>query len=211
MVIAMCNAYDIGKKIRPGHRALWEKSTRDRLADLPKTHTIRKTNPGLVVQLDESGEIVPEIMRWGFSRKFNPCINNARADKIVAGKSMWSPAWESGRRCLIPVEAFYEWSGPKGSKQAHRIRATDIDDDHWMWMAGVWERSSDPELGLCYSMVTTTPNPAMEPIHNRMPVIVPFDRTEGYLRDDDPLELLEPYAGDLETPECESPLKAAKG
>jgi len=37
MVIAMCNAYDIGKKIRPGHRALWEKSTRDRLADLPKS------------------------------------------------------------------------------------------------------------------------------------------------------------------------------
>ena len=145
-------------------------------------------------------------MRWGFDRRINPCINNSRADKIVAGRSMWAKAWEEKHRCLIAVEAFYEWSGPKGQKQAHRIRATDIDPDHWMWMAGVWEEHA--EHGMCYSMITTTPNAAMERIHNRMPVILPFEATEQFLNADDPVGLLVPYGGELETPECESPLKS---
>jgi putative SOS response-associated peptidase YedK len=202
----MCNAYDIGAKIRPGHNTRSEKILRERIASLPKTRTIRKTDPGLVVRLNDDGEREPEIMRWGFDRKINPCINNTRADKIVAGRSMWSKAWSERWRCLIAVEAFYEWSGPKGHKQAHRIRATDLDPDHWMWMAGVWEEHA--EHGLCYSMITTTPNAAMEHIHNRMPVILPFAKTDEFLNGDDPVDLLAPYNGELETPECESPLKS---
>ncbi|MGK0189805.1 MAG: putative SOS response-associated peptidase YedK [Verrucomicrobiales bacterium] len=74
-----------------------------------------------------------------------------------------------------------------------------------MWMAGVWEEHA--EHGQCYSMITTTPNAAMERIHNRMPVILPFAKTDEFLNGDDPVDLLAPYNGDLETPECESPLK----
>ena len=77
----MCNAYDIGEKLRPGHRAAWDRLLRERFRELPKTGTIRKTDAGLVVARRESGDLVPEIMRWGFSRSLNPCINNARAEK----------------------------------------------------------------------------------------------------------------------------------
>ena len=205
----MCNVYDIGPKIRPGHKTRSEKTIRERSAELPKTRTIRKTDPGLVVRLGNDGKRDPEIMRWGFHRRINPCINNTRADMIVAGRSMWSKAWSEKCRCLIPTEAYYEWSGPKGHKQAHRIRATDIDSDHWMWMAGVWEEHA--EIGLCYSMITTTPNAAIEQIHNRMPVILPFGRMDEFLNAEDPVDLLVPYSGEMETPECESPLKFRPG
>ena len=201
----MCNAYDIGAKIRPGHNPGWEK-----LADLPKRSPIRKTDSGLVVRRAPSGELEPQIMRWGFYRHFNASINNTRADKIASESPIWTPAWKNRQRCLIAVDAFFEWSGPRGSKQAHRIRTANMGEDDWMWMAGVWEESTDPNLDLCYSMVTTEANAAMAPIHDRMPVILPPDMIDEYLDAENPLGLLVPFSGALETPECESPLQSKR-
>ena len=52
---------------------------------------VRKTAPGIVVLADER----VEIMRWGFTRHFNPVINNARSDKLVSG--MWAEAFRERR------------------------------------------------------------------------------------------------------------------
>ena len=104
----MCNIY----RISP--RRGTDKDVHSRIAaavgKIPSL-LVRKSDPGIVVLADER----VEIMRWGFSRSFNPTINNARSDKLESG--MWAEAFRE-RRCVIPVSAFYEWGqGIGGRKQ----------------------------------------------------------------------------------------------
>jgi putative SOS response-associated peptidase YedK len=65
-------------------------------------------------------------------------------------------------------------------------------------LAGLWERwGKDADAVETYTIVTCPPNDALAPIYNRMPVILDDDGYEAWLREG-PLELLRPYAGELE-------------
>lgn len=167
----MCNLYDIGKGKR-NDRA-WVAKAVKALEKLPKRTGIRKTDKGLVIVKNASGELEPQIMRWGFHRAFNPSVNNTRSDKLES--AMWAESFQQ-RRCLIPVMTFYEWTGPQGHKQTYRF---DSPDEDWLWVAGIWESSQD--YGLCYSMITTDANEQMAPIHERMPAVLRSDFAEAYL------------------------------
>lgn len=201
----MCNAYNLGRRDRIVIETDWEKEVLKVLDELDGTELVRPTTPGVVVR-KEGSALIPEIMRWGFHRHFNPSINNTRSEKVIEGGSMWSAAWRD-RRCLIAVQSFYEWSGPKGSKQAHRI-STHENRDRWMWFAGIWEENK--EMGRCYSMLTSAANSDMAPIHDRMPVILERGTFEHYLDEESPIDLLVPWKGKLFTPECLSPLAKKK-
>ena len=136
----MCNLYDVGAGRRHGPEIL-ETSVAEAIKQLEKRLGIRKTDPGVVARKSD-GEWIGETMRWGFERPVNPCINNARSEKL--GGQMWNKAWREKRRCLIPVDTFYEWSGPKGSKRTHAFQSED--DELLLWAAGLWEESSDPRF-----------------------------------------------------------------
>lgn len=192
----MCNTY----LVIPRHGA--EKGLRAMVSaaagKLPSP-LVRKSDPGIVVLADER----VEIMRWGFRRSFNPSINNARSDKLETG--MWKDAFHE-RRCVIPMSLFYEWGpGIGGRKQASEFQ--DPADDY-LWVAGIWEEN--PDLGSCYSMVTTDASPLMAPIHNRMPAILLPDEVGDYLagaRD----WIFRPFPGALIVTPCASPLVKTKG
>ncbi len=70
--------------------------------------------------------------------------------------------------------------------------------------AGLWETWRSPEEELVHSctIITTTPNELMAPIHNRMPVILPREAEALWLNQDaDPAELKEllvPYTSSME-------------
>ncbi len=196
----MCNLYDVG----PGQnedRVTWEKEVREAIRELPKQFNLRPTDLGLVVLLRDEA-LQPEVMRWGFKREFNPALTNARDDKL-SGR-MWNKAWRERRRCVIAMSAFYEWSGPKGHKQTHAIERQ---DQGWMWAAGLWEPQSDPGVGDCYTMITTSANAAIEPIHDRMPAFVEWEEVASFLSAEDPLDLIRPFAGSMHVFDCENPLK----
>lgn len=187
----MCNTYRIIPK--PGKR---EKLSGRISAEVEKlgSKLVRKSDPGVVVLADER----VEIMRWGFHRSFNPAINNARSDKMETG--MWRDAIQS-HRCVIPMSLFYEWgAGAGGRKQAHEFRNA---DDDFLWVAGIWEER--PELGNCYSMVTTEAPPLMAPIHHRMPAVMFADEVATYLSVEAKWSF-KPFAGDLLVTPCDSPL-----
>ena len=184
----MCNLYDVGPSPRKS-RFEWEGQVRDAVGEM---NYVAPKKPGIVVR-QIGGEMRPVVMRWGFSRPWSPCINNARDDKLD-GRT-WSDAFKN-RRCILPVRRFYEWSGVKGSKTKHSIQA---DRDHWFWIAGIWEDHPNPEVGLSYSMLTTSANQQMEAIHKRMPAILPVESLEDYLTESDkaPEKHILPYGGDL--------------
>ena len=125
---------------------------------------------------------------------------NARAESIAS-----SPAYRHSfrtKRCLIPADGFYEWLRTPSGRQPYYISAPDSCP---LAFAGLWstwhDRSSDiPPLRSC-TIATTTPNPLMAQIHNRMPVILPPEAWDRWLdRRTDPgelLALLRPFTGDL--------------
>ena len=162
-----------------------------------KSDLVSKSDPGVVMR--EDGRV--EVMRWGFHRSFNPSINNARSDKLESG--MWAEAFHE-RRCVIPMSLFYEWGpavgGKGGHKQAHEFH--DPEDDY-LWVAGIWEEN--PELGPCYSMVTTASSPLMSPIHDRMPALLRPEEMAEYLAGSGRWDF-QPFAGPLVVTPCESPL-----
>lgn len=187
----MCNTYVI--KPKRGAQGLAQRVS-EATAKLASA-LVRKSDPGVVMRAD--GRV--EIMRWGFHREFNPAINNARSDKLEGG--MWKEAFHD-RRCVIPMTLFYEWGpGVAGRKQAHEFH--DPDDD-FLWVAGIWEET--PDLGPCYSMVTTAASALMAPIHDRMPAILKPDDIQEFLAGTG-LWKFEPFSGQLAVKPCESPLK----
>jgi len=186
----MCNTYVVRPKRGAKGLAQRVSEATARLA----AELVRKSDPGVVVRPE--GQV--EIMRWGFHRKFNQAINNARSDKLEGG--MWKEAFHE-RRCVIPMSLFYEWGpGSGGRKQAHECHDP---DDGYLWAAGIWEENKD--LGPCFTMVTTAASPLMAPIHGRMPALMQPEEVEEYLAVSGPWNF-QPFTGPLVIAPCESPL-----
>jgi len=164
----MCNAYELGKRGGSFPSRVKATSVRE-LLSIDAFRLVRRTDKAPVIT--SGGDLV--TMRWGFDRKGLGPINNSRSDKLDS--PMWKEPFEK-RRCLVPVAAFYEWSGPKGQKRTHRFTSP---NDGWFLMAGIWEESETH--GPCFSMITTAANSKMEPIHHRMPAILSPQEAEAYL------------------------------
>jgi putative SOS response-associated peptidase YedK len=118
-------------------------------------------------------------MRWGLlpfwakDQKLAYSTFNARAEALQTLPT-FREAYKRGRRCLVPVDSFYEWktlTGPK-DKQPYAIGRV---DKRLTVMAGLWEswKSPDGETIRSFTIITTTPNPFMAALHTRMPVILP--------------------------------------
>lgn len=124
-------------------------------------------------------------MRWGlmpshtanvrgravFDGQENPIITpiNARSETVHSNGSF---KWSFGeRRCLIPASGFYEWKEIGGVKIPFWIH---LKNRPWMAFAGVysWWKSPNGKLVPSCAIITTVANKFMEPIHDRMPVIL---------------------------------------
>ena len=197
----MCNLYDVGVSPNETPKG-WEKRMGEEISRWKKPLNIRKTDPGFVAR-KVKGEITPSAMRWGFVREFNNSLNNARSDKLENG--FWSSTWKREQRCIVPVAAFYEWTGARGRKQTYAIRAGDSSN---LWVAGLWEQNPKAVTndGYCFTMITTDANPAMSGIHHRMPSLLSYEEVEEFLESKDPIQLIRPWEGDLEIFPCENPL-----
>ena len=104
---------------------------------------------------------------------------NARSETL-ATKPSFRNAFRK-RRCLIVADGFYEWTGPKGQKQAWYIT---LPSDGPFGFAGLWElwRADDrkTELRSC-AIITIDASPGLRDIHNRMPVILQAGAYDAWL------------------------------
>ncbi len=117
-------------------------------------------------------------------------VNNTRTDKL--GSFFWRYSFEE-RRCLIPVTAWAEAEGPKGSKTRTWLSRPDAG---LFAIAGIWRETQ--EWGLAYSMVMTDACDAAQ-CHTRMPVLL-AEEDHATWTDGAPAEALalcRPWAGDL--------------
>ncbi len=123
-----------------------------------------------------------EFLRWGlipFWAK-DPSIGN-RTINARSETAAKSPAFREAfrkRRCLIPISGFYEWAVMEGSRGKQAWYITPATGDFLM-LAGLWDRWTPPgeqESLETFTILTTSPNSLLEPIHNRMPVILSSDQ-----------------------------------
>jgi putative SOS response-associated peptidase YedK len=178
---------------------------------------IAPSQPVPVVRLTADGKRVIDAVRWGLIpswSKDKPKLQpiNARAE-TVASSGMFRQAF-ARRRCLVPADGFYEWQRAGQAKQPMYVHRR---DDAPFAFAGLWERwKPDPDaepVDTC-TIITTTPNALMSPIHDRMPVILsPTDYArwlDREVRGEDIAALLRPYAesdfvADRVSTRCNSP------
>ncbi len=102
---------------------------------------------------------------------------------------------------MVPADGFFEWAGPKGARQPYWFHRQ---DNGLILFAGLYEswQPAPDEWEPTFTIVTTDANAALQPVHNRMPVILPDEAVDEWLfaRDSDPAELKEllvPAADDL--------------
>jgi putative SOS response-associated peptidase YedK len=156
-----------------------------------------------IVRLDaETGRRELTIMRWGLvpfwakDAKIAYSTINAKAETVAT-----SPTFREAlkrRRCLVPADLFYEWQKVDAkTKQPYAIALKDGDQ---FAFAGLWETWKDKVTGETketYTVITTDPNELMEPLHNRMPVILAPNDYERWMVPADPaklpVDLLRPY------------------
>ncbi|MCZ7530441.1 MAG: SOS response-associated peptidase [Acidimicrobiia bacterium] len=111
---------------------------------------------------------------WAKDLKIGDRMINARAE-TVAEKPAYRKAFKK-HRCLLPVTAFYEWERvPDKPKQPWLFSPADGEP---LAFAGLWETWRDPEEDdpdpvRSTTIVTTSANEVMAPVHDRMPVILP--------------------------------------
>jgi putative SOS response-associated peptidase YedK len=163
-----------------------------------------------VVRLNrDSGNREFALQRWGLvpfwakDAKLAYTTINARAEQ-AAQKPAFREALRK-RRCLVPADAFYEWQrpnpkiAPKTGAKAKQPFAIALKSGEPYAFAGLWERwqPREGEPLETFTILTTDPNQIMEPIHNRMPVILEPRDYLRWLSPGDParppVDLLRPF------------------
>ena len=129
------------------------------------------------------------IPHWAANAKIASRTFNARAETVAT-----APVFRDSfrrKRCLVPVDGFYEWRREGTVRQPYRVFRS---DGRPLVLAGLWAGWRDPatdDVRRTFTIVTTTPNATVAGLHDRMPVIVPDDAWGRWLdpRPADPGEL----------------------
>jgi putative SOS response-associated peptidase YedK len=131
----------------------------------------------VVVQREDRRAVVAYrwglIPHWAENAKVGSKMFNARAETLTS-----SPAFREAlvrRRCLIPVDGFYEWKREGTVRQPYLIGRA---DGLPLTLAGLWAGWRDPSTELVvrsFTIVTSAPNDQMSDLHDRMPVVLQED------------------------------------
>lgn len=153
--------------------------------NLEPNDDVRPTTQQLFARLDD-GEWVLEMGRWGlvpFWRNGKPLKDtakgandgwkmttfNARCEGVTTASTFKGSF--ARRRCLVPANAWYEWTGDKGAKTKHTFRRA---DGGIIWFAGIWDKVTTPDAGdlTSFTIMTTTSADMLADYHDRAPVIL---------------------------------------
>jgi putative SOS response-associated peptidase YedK len=150
---------------------------------------------------DESTRRV-RAMRWGLvppwtkatddggpDTKAGPLLINARSDKVTSSPAFRSSA--KAKRCLVPMDGWYEWKGTKGNKTPFYMYAGDGEP---LFMAGLWTTwrpkgaPKDAKPLLSCTIITTEAAAQLADVHDRMPLTISAPDWDRWLDPDAPMD-----------------------
>ncbi len=134
-------------------------------------------------RLDEDGDRAIAQLRWGLvpawakDNKMSTRRINARAETVHT-KPSFGAAFRS-RRCLVPVNGWFEWLPTGRGKQPYFLA---LADGSLPSFAALWEHwSRDGDSLESFAIITTAASPALADIHRRQPAIIDPDRFDEWL------------------------------
>ncbi len=146
------------------------------------------------------GEREARLMRWGLVPRWAKDLKvgyrmiNAKAENLTSSRAYSPLVGKFRHRCLIVADGFYEWMKAEDPKQPRQPWHFTVDGGEPFAFAGIctrkqWDQPEDRGFddGWLYSatIVTTTPNEVVAPVHDRMPAILPSAEAEAaWLRPD---------------------------
>jgi putative SOS response-associated peptidase YedK len=143
----------------------------------------------------EEGEREARLMRWGLIPVWSKDLKvgyrmiNAKTENLTKSRAYAPLVGKFRHRCLIVADGFYEWMKAEDPKQPRQPWRFTVDGGEPFAFAGLctrkeWddadERGVNPD-GYLYSatIITTTPNAVVRPVHDRMPAILPGAEAEA--------------------------------
>ena len=151
---------------------------------------MRPTDVVPVIAPNRHGERAVFPMRWGFAGK--TLLLNARVE-TAASKPTFREAWEK-HRCIVPAAWYFEWehlilaNGKKRTGDKYRIRP---ENSPVTWLCGLYRIEDRLPV---FVVLTREPGEGIRFIHDRMPLILPGERVNDWIRPDAKPEDLLPEA-----------------
>jgi putative SOS response-associated peptidase YedK len=145
--------------------------------DLGPRYNVAPTQPVAIVRGGDAGRELA-VARWGLIPHWSKDAGlaakliNARSE-TVAEKAAFRDAFRR-RRCLIPADGFYEWAAVPGEKhkRPHHFRMRDGRPFTFAGLGERWHGEGGPEPLETCAILTTGANAVVQPVHERMPVIL---------------------------------------
>lgn len=125
------------------------------------TGEVFPSNNVLTLGANKNNEVVPGITKWGFEGfKKGQLFINARSESVEEKKTFSKHFRES--RCIFPMNGFYEWNSDKK-------KFLFTGNNEVIYVAGFFRIHENVAESI---IMTTEPNAAVSPIHDRMPLII---------------------------------------
>ena len=137
-----------------------------------------------------------QIYRWGLipfwakDAKIGSTMINARIETIKE-----KPTYKTNlasKRCLVPMDGFYEWKKENGNKIPFRIQVTDQSVFSCAGLWDSWKNASGEEI-YSFTVITLPANDFMMQIHDRMPAILDSNSERAWLEDGVSLNTIDEY------------------
>ncbi len=132
-------------------------------------------------------------MKWGFTLPGSrqPLVN-ARSE-TAGTKPTFKDSWHS-RRCIVPASWYFEWEHFKspdgkiktGSRYSIQPAGSDI-----TWLCGLYRMENDYPV---FTVLTREPSEELSALHDRMPLILPEELIDAWIKPETKPEELLPYA-----------------
>jgi len=124
--------------------------------------------------------------RWGFRPEWSKVDDAGIASKMINARSetvhekpSFRDSWAKGRRCIVPVNGFYEWHKLEGGgKQPYFIQHQDAEI---LCMAGLWSKVDDQ---VTFTVLTKAAEGRISELHHRMPVMLEQSQTNDWFAAD---------------------------
>lgn len=168
----MCNRYFLTSSPDAVRRTFGYAET----PEFPPRYNIAPTQPVAIVHYGLSRQPEFRLVRWGLvpawwkNPRELPNFFNARAEGLLDKPSFRGPFRH--RRCLVPADGFYEWTGEKGRRVPHAVRPRSGGPIAFAGLHEIWLGADGSELETM-AIITVAAAGTLARLHDRMPAILP--------------------------------------
>ena len=167
---------ELVEQMPPSLRSRWER------ADAVKTSgEIKPTDVAPVIAPNSRGERAVYPMKWGYM--MSGFVINARVES-AAKKQSFADSWKS-RRCIIPATYYYEGEHLKdastGKEKTGDKYILQTKDKDMTYLCGLYRIVGDLPY---FVILTRAPGEDIRFIHDRMPLILPEEKIDDWIRPD---------------------------